>query len=61
MQDRENQNHTVPFLVGITRDAGDGTCIAEKVKGRKWIKGTQFDEGDFAIAVQWYADTPVLQ
>ena len=41
VQDRENQNHAVPFLVGITRDAGDGTCIAERVKGRKWIEGTQ--------------------
>ena len=61
VQDRENQNHAVPFLVGITRDAGDGTCIAEQVKQRKWIQGTQFDEGDFAIVVQWYAVTPVLQ
>ncbi len=61
VQDRENQNHAVPFLVGITRDAGDGTCIAERVKGRKWIEGTQFDDGDFLIVVQWYAVTPGIQ
>ncbi len=28
-------------------------CIADRVKGRKRIEGTQFDDGDFAIAVQW--------
>ena len=45
VQDRENQDHTLTFMVGITRDAGDGTCIVEQVKERTTINGTRFDPG----------------
>ena len=44
----------VPFLIGVTLDAGDGSCIVEKVKeNQKRIDGTRFDAGDYAIKVKW--------
>ena len=53
VQDREDQNHSVPYLIGITVDAGDGSCIVEKVQQRKTIDGTRFSSGDYAISVKW--------
>ena len=36
VQDREDGNHAVPFMhmIGITVDAGDGTCFAVPAKIR---------------------------
>ena len=45
--------HAVPFLIGVTLDVGNGSCIKEEVSERKNIDGTRFDPGDFAIAVRW--------
>ena len=44
----------VPFLIGITLDAGDGSCIVERVAKNKRIEGTRFDAGDYATKVKWY-------
>lgn len=43
----------MPFLIGVTLDVGNGSCIQEVVSERKTIDGTRFDPGDFAIAVRW--------
>ena len=43
----------MPFLIGVTLDVGNGSCIKEEVSERKNIDGTGFDPGDFAIAVRW--------
>ena len=53
VQDREAQGYTVPFLIGITQDTGNGSCIVEEVKGDKSIDGTRFNKGDYAISVKW--------
>ena len=53
VQDRSSQGYAVPFLIGVTLDVGDGTCIKEKVTARKTVDGTRFDPGDYAIAVRW--------
>jgi hypothetical protein len=45
--------YAVPFLIGVTLDVGNGSCIKEEVSERKNIDGTRFDPGDFAIAVRW--------
>ena len=45
-----------PFLIGITIDAGDGTCVRFKLgdqDGRRHVDGTRFDPGDWGIAVRW--------
>ena len=53
-QDRENQNDSVPFMIGITIDYGNGTCIIQDMfTERTYLNGTRFDEGDCAIAVRW--------
>ena len=43
----------VPFLIGVTLDVGDGSCIVEKVTQQKRIEGTRIDAGDYAIKVKW--------
>jgi hypothetical protein len=54
VQDREAaEAHESPFLIGITIDAGNGSCIVKEAKGREMYRGTRFDQGDFAIAVKW--------
>lgn len=53
VQDREAQNYTLPFLIGITQDAGNGSCIVEQVQSSKSIDGTRFTAGDYALAVKW--------
>ena len=45
--------YAVPFLIGVTLDVGNGSCIKEEVSERKNIDGTRFDPGDSAIAVRW--------
>ena len=37
VQDREVQNYTLPFLIGITQDAGNGSCIVEQVLQSKCV------------------------
>jgi hypothetical protein len=39
VQDRENQNHDVPFLIGITQDTGDGSCIVRSVPVQASVRG----------------------
>ena len=39
VQDRENQNHDVPFLIGITQDTGDGSCIVRSVPVQASLRG----------------------
>lgn len=54
VQDREHQEHAVPFWIGQLVDAGNGSCIAEKdFTKRKKIGETRFDPGDVAVAVKW--------
>ena len=53
VQDREAQGYAVPYLIGITQDTGNGSCIVEKVEGAKSIDGTRFSQGDYAISVKW--------
>lgn len=53
-QDREDQNFAVPFIIGVTVDTGDGSCIVRQdFEKRQKIDGTMFDPGDCAIAVRW--------
>lgn len=33
VQDREDGNWTVPFMIGVTVDMGDGTCFAVPAEG----------------------------
>jgi hypothetical protein len=53
-QDRENQNHDVPYLVGVVvaMDAADG-CILKKPEQREIVNGIRFDSGDYIIGVKW--------
>ena len=53
VQDRENQGHTFPFMIGRVVNATDGSCVAKKITGRQKIDGTSYDVGDYAISVQW--------
>ena len=53
VQDREDGNHAVPFMIGITVDAGDGTCFAVPAKGRQYVNCTRFDDGEYGVAVRW--------
>ena len=53
VQDREDGNHTIPFMIGVTLDTGDGTCFAVPKKGRQNVNRTRFDDGEYGIAVQW--------
>ena len=59
---REDGNHDVPLLIGITQDTGGGSCIVEieKVAERKSINGTRFDAGDYAISVKWWVNMVVV-
>lgn len=44
---------------GAPGGRGDGTCIIrDDFKGRQTFEGTQFSEGDVAIAVEWYDRHP---
>ena len=58
VQDREDGHHTVPFMVGVTQDVGDGTCFAVPKEGRQYVNRTRFDDGEYGIAVQWLARLP---
>ena len=54
VQDREDGDFTVPFLIGITVDVGDGQCIMKRdFAKQERIEGTVFDPGDCTIAVRW--------
>ena len=53
VQDREDGNHTVPFMIGVTLDTGDGTCFAVPKEGRQNVNRTRFDDGEYGIAVRW--------
>jgi hypothetical protein len=55
VQDRTASAGEEHYLVGITVDVGDGSCIVRHVQGddREHIDGTRFDPGDYAIVVQW--------
>ena len=57
-QDRENQNHTFPFLVCKLWDAGKGSCVLRQVTEREKINNCRFDPGDFVLAVQWHDRDP---
>ena len=52
-QDRENQNHTYPYLLAIAADAGNGSCVLKQVTGREKIDGTSYTAGDFVLSVRW--------
>jgi hypothetical protein len=52
VQDRENQGHTFPFMIGSVANATNGRCVA-KVTERQTIDGTLYHAGDYAISVQW--------
>jgi hypothetical protein len=52
VQDRLNQESE--YLIGVTVDAGDNSCIVKQVQERsERINRTQFDRGDYVVAVQW--------
>ena len=53
VQDREDGNHAVPFMIGITVDTGDGTCFAVPAKGRQYVDGTRYDDGEYGVTVRW--------
>ena len=45
----------VPFMIGITQDTGNGSCLMRRSSlRREAINGTRFDPGDYAISVKWY-------
>ena len=61
-QDRENQNHTMPYLIAQTVGASNGSCIIKQVTERETIEvetptdGLQkirFDPGDYVLQVRW--------
>ena len=61
VQDREDGNHVVPFMIGITVDTGDGSCFAVPAKGRQYVNRTRYDNGEYGVAVRWLsrlADDP---
>ena len=46
VQDREDGDFSVPFLIGITVDVGDGSCIVKKdFTKQERIDKTVFDPG----------------
>lgn len=52
VQDRLNQE--AEYLIGEVVDAGGGNCIIKQVQDRsERINGTQFDRGDYVVAVRW--------
>ena len=53
VQDREDGNHAVPFMIGMTIDTGDGACFAVPAKGRQYVNRTRYDDGEYGVAVQW--------
>jgi hypothetical protein len=59
VQDRIDGHRTgnqEPFMIGITMDAGEGSCVMFKRGAkdkRKHVDGTRFDPGDWGIAVRW--------
>jgi hypothetical protein len=57
-QDRENQNHTFPFLVCKLLDAGNRSCVWRQVTEREQINNCRYDPGDFVLACQWYDRDP---
>jgi hypothetical protein len=54
VEDRGIIGPDVPFWIGVTQDAGNGTCIAKHHNERQTVGSTRFDPGDYAIAVKWY-------
>ena len=58
--DRENQEHDVPYYIGLTVAlAGGNDCASRRVHDRETIDGTRYDPGDYAIAVIWYLHHPL--
>ena len=58
--DRENQEHDVPYYIGLTVAlAGGNVCASRLVHDRETIDGTRYDPGDYAIAVIWYLHHPL--
>ena len=53
VQDRGVTGPNVPFLIGITQDTGNGSCIEQHIGSRQTINSTRFDAGDYAISVKW--------
>ena len=52
VQDR--QNNESEYVIGVTADVGDNSCIVKQVQDRsERINGTKFDRGDYVVAVQW--------
>ena len=52
VQDRLNNESE--YIIGMTVDVGDKTCIIKQVQDRsERINGTKFDRGDYVVAVQW--------
>ena len=52
VQDRLNNESE--YIIGMTVDVGDKTCIIKQVQERaERINGTQFHRGDYVVAVQW--------
>ena len=48
-------DNVVDFMVGMTVDASDSCPIIEQVQERsKRINNTEFNRGDYAIAVHWF-------
>jgi len=52
VQDRGVTGPDVPFLIGITQDTGNGSCIEQHIGSRQTINSTRFDAGDYAISVK---------
>ena len=53
VQDRGVTGPNVPFLIGITQDTGNGSCIEQHIGRRQTINSTRFDAGDYAISMKW--------
>ena len=53
VQDREDQEFDVPFIIGLTCDVGNGTCIVKEHTEREYVNGTRFDAGEAAVAIRW--------
>ena len=59
--DRENQEHDVPYYIGLTFAVdGGNVCASRAVQQRETIDGTRYDPGDHAIAVIWCLHQPLV-
>ena len=48
VQDRENQHHDAPFLIGVTQDTGDGNSIVRSVPIQAPVRGRGRGRGSAA-------------